>query len=256
MFAKKSLGQNFLIDETILKKIASTFSVCEDDVVIEIGPGMGALTKYLVQTKAHIICYEIDGRMKKYLDSYQSSRCEIFYDDFLKRNFSRDIPSCNHLYIIANIPYYITTPIIEHILESNLIVHGMTLLVQKEVAERFCAHPKSKEYGYFTVYLNHFFSVQSLFDVDPLSFVPVPRVMSSVICLKRKDVVFDLDVSKFQNFLKRAFSQKRKTLKNNLGSKDFEKISSFLLEFGLSHTVRAEEISYEQYVQLFLVLEE
>ena len=155
--AKKSLGQNFLKDESVLQTIADSFETNEKDVIIEIGPGMGALTKYLIKKPSKLICYELDERMKAYLSGYENEKCHIIYDDFLKRNIKEDIIDYEHLYVIANIPYYITTPILEHILNSGVVVSGMTILIQKEVALRFTAQPKSKDYGYFTVYLKHFF---------------------------------------------------------------------------------------------------
>ena len=153
--------------------------------------------------------------------------------------------------MIANIPYYITTPIIEHILASGLIIHGMTLLVQKEVALRFSSKPGAKDYGYFTVFLQHYFSVQKLFDVHPYSFSPPPKVMSSVVQLIRKDEIVKLDETKFFAFLKRAFHQKRKTLKNNLQGYNWDRIAPILQNSGYSLSARAEEISYETFVLIF-----
>ena len=175
--AKKSLGQNFLKDENILRKIADSFDVTEKDLIIEIGPGMGALTKYLIQKSSDLLCYEIDERLKDTLLSFSKENVQIIFDDFLKRNLKEDLQKdYEKIYVIANIPYYITTPIIEHILASGLIIHGMTLLVQKEVAMRFSAKPGSKDYGYFTVFLQHYFFVQKLFDVHPHAFSPPPKV--------------------------------------------------------------------------------
>ena len=127
IIAKKSLGQNFLKDENVLQKIANTFEVSSHDLIVEIGPGKGALTKYLVQKSCDLICYEIDERMKDILDSFQSERVQIIFDDFLKRDLAADIKkNYTHIYVIANIPYYITTPIIEHLLTSSLLISGMT----------------------------------------------------------------------------------------------------------------------------------
>lgn len=250
--AKKSLGQNFLKDENILKKIVNSFDVTKDDLVIEIGPGMGALTKYLIQKPSDLVCYEIDERLKDILLSFSKENVQIIFDDFLKRDLKKDIQKeYKAIYVIANIPYYITTPIIEHILASKLIINGMTLLVQKEVAMRFSAKPGSKDYGFFTVFLQHYFSIHKLFIVHPHSFSPPPKVMSSVVQLIRKDEIVKLDETKFFEFLKIVFRQKRKTLKNNLQGYDWSKIASVLEKFGYPLTVRAEEISYEVFVQIF-----
>ena len=153
--------------------------------------------------------------------------------------------------MIANIPYYITTPIIEHLLESTMPISGMTLLVQKEVALRFCASPKTKDYGYFTVFLQHFFEIHKLFDVFPNAFVPKPKVTSSVVQFVRKEKIYDLDVSSFCSFLKQCFQYKRKTLRNNLQQYDWSKIQNILDKYGFSLNVRAEELSYEIFVLLF-----
>ena len=253
IMAKKSLGQNFLKDENILKKIASSFYVTDKDLIIEVGPGQGALTKYFIGMPSSLICYEIDERMKDILLHFKSEKCSIIFDDFLNRNISNDIKeNFQNIYVIANIPYYITTPIIEHLLFSGIQIKGMTLLVQKEVAMRFVAKPKSRDYGYFTILLNHFFEVERLFDVPPTAFVPAPNVYSSVVRFKRKDDILDLNIDKFIVFLKKAFSHKRKTLRNNLGDSDL--LDSFIQKNGYSKSLRAEELSYEEFVELFKIL--
>lgn len=252
--AKKSLGQNFLKDENVLQKISDSFEVNSDDVIIEIGPGMGALTKYLVKKPSSFVCIEKDERMKDFLDSYESDKVKVIYDDFLNCDLNEFKNVQGNIYVIANIPYYITTPIVKHILFSELNVFGMTLLVQREVAERFCATPGSRDYGYFTVLLHHFYDVHKLFDVSPSCFFPKPKVWSSVVKLVRKENIVDLDILKFQSFLKQCFSMKRKTLKNNLKGYDFDKIKNVLEFYGYGESVRAEEISYEVFVELFLKL--
>ncbi len=255
ILAKKSLGQNFLKDENVLKKIADSFSVTEQDVIVEIGPGKGALTKYLIQKPSSLICYELDSRMQEILLPFENGKCKIIFDDFLKRDLLRDVASFSgQIFVIANIPYYITTPIISHVLESNIKISGMTLLVQKEVAERFIAKPKSRDYGYFTVLLNHFFIIEKLFDVSPQAFTPAPRVWSSVVRFIRKINIVDLDIKQFDNFLKKAFSQKRKTLKNNLKEYDSLLLQASLKELHYSENARAEELSYDDFVKLFCKL--
>ena len=253
--AKKSLGQNFLKDEQVLQRIANSFETQENDLIIEVGPGKGALTKYLVLKEGDYLGFEIDTRMVDYLNKYISSNKKIIYEDYLKQDLSR-ISSYSHIYVVANIPYYITTPIIEYTIKS-LTVDGMTLLVQKEVAQRFSALPGSRDYGYFTVFLNHFFEIQYLFDVPPTLFDPSPKVMSSVVKLVRRTDIREVDIDSFQSFLKKMFSQKRKTLKNNLKEYDFQVLSSILLNHGYSLQVRAEELSYEIILELYqkLVLE-
>ena len=251
IIAKKSLGQNFLKDEGILQRIANSIDVSKNDFILEIGAGMGALTKYLIKKECNYLGYEIDERMKPYLEKYQDETHQIVFDDFLRRDVSKDLfASYNHLFVIANIPYYITTPIVEHLIHS-IKVESMILLVQKEVAMRFSAQPGSKDYGYFTVFLNHFFDVALLFDVSPSCFTPPPKVISSVVRLTRKENVVDVDVLKFQAFVKKLFSQKRKTLKNNLKEYDWNRVLSFLLDEGYSSLTRAEELPYDKIIKLY-----
>lgn len=252
VIAKKSLGQNFLKDEIVLQKIANSFEVSGNDLIIEVGPGMGALTKYLVQKPSDLICYEIDERMQDILLKFKNDKVNIIFDDFLKRKIKDDIKKdYKNIYVIANIPYYITTPIIEHILNSEIVVNGMTLLVQKEVAERFSALPGTKNYGYFTVLLNHYFNVEILFDVSPKAFDPAPKVTSSVVKLTRKATIYSLDINKFKEFLKIIFKQKRKTLKNNLKGFDWNIIKDVLIENNININCRAEELSYEVLIMIF-----
>jgi len=253
--AKKSLGQNFLKDEGILKKIANSFEVSKDDLIIEIGPGKGALTKYLIQKPCALLCYELDERMKDILFSFHSENCKIIFDDFLNRDISSDIKNTyQNIYVIANIPYYITTPIISHLIQSKVNVAGMTLLVQREVADRFVAEPGTKDYGFYSVYLQHFFNVEKLFDVSPHCFEPVPKVWSTVVRFVKRnnDELFDRE--KWQSFLKLCFSHKRKTLKNNVGSIIWDKIYPYLLSHGFPNQVRAEQLSYHDYIELMKYL--
>lgn len=249
--AKKSLGQNFLKDENILQKIKDSVKVTDKDLIIEIGLGMGALTKYLVNKGCDYLGYEIDERMRPYLANFASENKRIIFADFLKRDLKADISSIyQHIYVIANIPYYITTPIIEHII-NNLDVNEMVLLVQKEVANRFTAVPGSSDYGYFTVLLNHYFVVEKLFDVSPTSFFPSPKVVSSVVKFTKKQSIWEVNIESFQKFVKQIFAQKRKTLKNNLKMYDFSIVLEILQEFHYSSTVRAEELSYEVILKLY-----
>lgn len=249
--AKKSLGQNFLKDEKILERIAGLFTACEDDLIIEVGPGMGALTKYLVRKDCPVVAYEIDKRMEPYLKKLDN--LQVFYGDFLKTDFKECfLYNYASLYVVANIPYYITTPIIEHFLKNQMIPLKMTLLIQKEVAERFCAIPNEHSYGFFTVYLNHYFNVKKVFDVPAKCFTPVPKVTSSVVLFERKENIYSLDEEDFFRFVKECFAQKRKTLKNNLKNYNWEQLVPILLREGFTEQVRAENLSYEQFVKLFL----
>ncbi len=250
--AKKSLGQNFLTDEIILQKIANTVNVTDQDLIIEIGPGKGALTKYLVQKNCFFLAYEIDERMKPILKKYEKN---IIFDDFLKRNIKEDINKITYqnLYVIANIPYYITTPIIEHLISSQLSFNKIVLLVQKEVAHRFSAKPNSKNYGFFTVLLNCYFQVELLFDVPRNAFSPAPNVDSAVVCFMKKDQESFMS-KEYLSFLKKCFSKKRKTLKNNLKEYDWNFILPIIKKYDFNESVRAEEISENILKEIFLAL--
>lgn len=250
--AKKSFGQNFLKDEIILQKISNSVCVSTNDLILEIGPGKGALTKYLVQKGSQYFAYEIDERMKPILASLTPY---IKYADFLSCNLQEDFSTLQfqNFYVVANIPYYITTPIIEHIMNSNLPVLEMVLLVQKEVADRFSAKPHTKDYGYFTVYLNYYFEVEKLFDVNRVCFDPVPNVDSAVVKFKRKKST-NLNERAYFSFLKQCFSNKRKTLRNNLKKYDWNQVLMVLDKHHLKDNVRAEEIQSSVFEELFITL--
>lgn len=250
--AKKSLGQNFLKDENILRRITDSIEVHSNDLILEIGPGMGALTKYLVQKNSLFLAYEIDERMRPFLEKYTS---HIIYGDFLKQNLVFDLKNYTYqnLYVVANIPYYITSPIIEHLINSGLVFEKIVLLVQKEVAQRFAAKPKTKDYGYFTVFLNYYFEVKKMFDVSRKAFSPVPNVDSAVVCFKKKETPA-INTGEYFAFLKKCFANKRKTLKNNLNSYDWNIIFNILDRYSLSESVRAEEIPEEIFREIFLSL--
>ena len=250
--AKKSLGQNFLQDENILKKIANSIKTNTNDLIIEIGPGKGALTKYLKEKKSFLLCYELDQRLKEILKKLEDDRTKIIFKDFLQANILDDSKNFNYenIYIIANIPYYITTPIIKHVINLEKL-KSMTLLVQKEVAERLTAKPHNKSYGSLTVYLNYYFNIHYLFDVSLLCFDPIPKVESAVINFERKRKRLAVKNEElFFKLINDAFSMKRKTLKNNLKAYDWNKIKTILEKNQLSEQIRAEELSLEVFVDL------
>ncbi len=253
MNPKKSLGQNFLKDETVLQKIANSFDTKEDDLVIEVGPGRGALTKYLVEKPSKLICYELDKDLIPLLNKYNTNKSKVIHGDFLKEDIS-NLDKHNNLYLIANVPYYITTPIISKVLDLDETVKGMTLLVQKEVGLRFASNPGTKDYGYYTVLLNHFFNVSLLGIVPPSSFYPSPKVDSIIVKFERKDSIDKIDIEGFKNFLKDAFQNKRKTLTNNLKKYNKESLLMLLEDINKSSNARAEELSYEELKYLFVNL--
>lgn len=255
--AKKSLGQNFLKDETVLKKIANSISTKEQDLIIEIGPGKGALTKYLKEKNSYLVCFEIDERMTNILKELEDKKTKVVYQDILKSDIKKEIKEIPYqdLYVIANIPYYITTPIIKKVLELNDL-KSMSLLVQKEVGERFSSEPGHKAYGSLTVYLNYYFEITYLFDVPNTCFDPKPKVDSAVINFKRKEK--NKNVKKEDTLfrlIEDSFRMKRKTLRNNLKNYNWNKIKEVLEKNSLPESVRAEEIPLEVFIEIANSLE-
>ena len=248
---KKKYGQNFLIDKNIVGKIISSVNPTSNDLIIEIGPGSGNLTRELKKYNADLVAYEIDLDTKSLLDDLSDMKTTIIFDDFLKRDIKSDIRniSYDNLYVIANLPYYITTPIIEKIIKEGLNPKEMTLMVQKEVADRLSAKPKTKEYGYITVFLNYYFDIEKLFNVPKGAFKPVPKVDSAVLKFKSHQR-YKTDEAKFNELIKKAFMHKRKTLNNNLKGYDSEKLREVLNKYELSPAARAEELPIEAFIDL------
>lgn len=258
MKAKKSLGQNFLIDNNIIKQIINLFECNEDDLIIEIGPGRGALTEQLTKLKSKLLCIEIDLDMKKYLDKYISDKCSILYEDILSVNLKEILKSYDYkrLYVIGNLPYYITSPIIEHIISSGIFPNEMIFMVQKEVAERYSAKPGNREYGYMTVFLDHFYDVSLEVQVPSYCFNPEPKVDSAVIKLKFKESKVSINDKKYFEFLKECFKLKRKTMKNNLKKYDWEVIKEALKQYNLPETTRSEELPKDVFIHIYQKINE
>ena len=250
---KHSLGQNFLKDKGVLAKIIDSVDVKENDLVIEVGPGQGALTKFLKLFKANLRCFEVDTRVKKYLDCFVDEKTKIIYDDFMKVDLNEAIKDINYdnLYVIANLPYYITTPIIEKMINSNLDIKAMVLMVQNEVADRLSAKPGNKDYGAITVYLNYYYDIEKLFFVHRTSFDPIPNVDSAVIKLSKKEKKLKLkNEDLFFKLIQDSFRMKRKNIKNNLNGYNLQIIERVLESYGLDLTVRAESISLQCFVDI------
>lgn len=256
MKAKKSLGQNFLVDNNIIEKIIGEITSDSNDLIVEIGPGMGALTKRLKEKGSFLIAYEVDKDLENILSEFEDDRTKIIWQDFLECNIKEDIKNINYnnLFIVGNLPYYITTPIIEQIIDSNINFDALVIMVQKEVADRFLANPKTKDYGYISVLLQYYFDIKRVCNVSRYSFNPVPKVESTVLSFRAKKIRADVDIEKYKEFLKIAFRQKRKTLKNNLSNYDWEKVKLVLDKYNLSESVRAEEINGDIFIELFNAL--
>ncbi len=256
MKAKKSLGQNFLVDNNIINKIVGEITSDSNNLIVEIGPGRGALTKRLKEKGSYLIAYEVDKDLENILSRLEDDRTKIIWQDFLECNIKEDIKDIkyNKLFIVGNLPYYITTPIIEHIIDSNINFDALVIMVQKEVADRFLANPKTKDYGYISVLLQYYFDIKRVCNVSRYSFNPVPKVESTVLSFRVKKIRAAVDIEKYKEFLKIAFRQKRKTLKNNLSIYDLEKAKLVLDKYNLSESVRAEEINGDIFIELFNAL--
>jgi 16S rRNA (adenine1518-N6/adenine1519-N6)-dimethyltransferase len=255
---KKKFGQNFLQDKNIIRKIVDVASPTKNDLIIEIGPGSGALTEILTE-KARTISYEIDTELKGILDEKFGTvdNSIIIYDDFLNRDITKDLENYEYdkLYVIANLPYYITTPIIEKIINEKLDIEKMVLMVQKEVGDRFTSNPKSKEYSSITVYLNYYYDLKKEFIVSKNAFYPRPNVDSMIISLSRKkEKLVPNNEEIFLKLVRDSFKFKRKTLKNNLREYDWEKIDNYLKGNNIKDTVRAEELSLYDYIKISDIL--
>lgn len=254
---KHSLGQNFLKDKRVLTRIIDSIDVKENDLIIEVGPGQGALTRYLKLFHANLLCFEIDIRVKRYLDSFVDDKTHIIYNDFLDVDLNKILSEYKYdnLYVIANLPYYITTPIIEKIIKSNVDIEAMVLMVQNEVADRLSAKPGTRDYGAITVLLNYYFDVDKLFFVNRSSFDPIPNVDSAVIKLvskHNKGILKNEDL--FKQIIRDSFLMKRKNIRNNLKNYDLDLISDVLSKYNLDLTCRAENIPLDCFIEIANIL--
>lgn len=252
---KKTLGQNFLKDDNIVNKIVNATEYKKNNLVIEIGPGAGALTKKLLPKVDKALLYEIDTRLEKILDKElnEYDNYNIIFDDFLKRDVNKDLDNYNfdNLYIVANLPYYITTPIISKIIDDGIPACEIIIMIQKEVADRFCADVGTKEYGQLTVFLNYFYNINRVTNVSKNSFVPKPKVDSAVIrMVKKENLEYVKDLSFFSKVVKDAFRFKRKTIKNNLNNYDLSIVEDILRKYNFDLTTRSENIPYYVFIEL------
>lgn len=252
---KKKYGQNFLKDKRIIDSIIYKADVDKDTLVIEVGPGAGALTVPLALKAGRVISFEIDESLKDILSSKLSeyNNVEVIYGDFLKSDVNSVLKKYDFSkkIMVSNLPYYITTPIIMKFIDDNIDVSKLVIMVQKEVALRFSASVNSREYNSLTVFLNYYYDIKKLVNVPRTVFVPVPNVDSVVIELKKKEnKPYVKNEEVFFKLVRDSFKFKRKTLKNNLRDYDLDKIEKILMESGLSLQVRAEALSLEMFVKI------
>lgn len=258
--ANKKLGQNFLIDDNAIKKIVEAAEVTKEDLVIEIGPGLGTLTAKLLEKAGKVICIELDNRMLQLLKNrfitYQNF--EIIHEDVLKVDLESLInqnKEYKKVKVVANLPYYITTPIIMKLLEENLEVESITVMVQKEVAKRITATPGSHVGGAITYSVNYYSQPEEIIEVPSQSFIPAPEVDSEVIklVLRKAPPVEIKSKEVFFQVIKVSFMQRRKTFINGIiNSKLLEKeeIKRILKELEIDERVRGENLTMEQFAEI------
>jgi len=260
--ANKKLGQNFLIDDEVIDGIIDASNVNKNDLVIEIGPGLGTLTKRLLENAGKVICIELDTRMIgilndrfKFYDNFEVINEDVLKVDLNKlinENKNEELKSAK---IVANLPYYITTPIVMKLLEDKLDIESITVMVQKEVADRLVDVPGGKNSGAITYGVNYYTKPEKVINVPNIAFIPAPEVNSSVIklnVLDKPSVKVKSEEMLFK-IIKMAFMQKRKTLLNgltngNLASK--EKIEKMLTDLGFDLRIRGEKLSLEDFAKI------
>lgn len=252
---KKKFGQNFLKDVNVVKRIVNASGVDKDSLVIEVGPGGAIMTRELASIAKNVLAYEIDTDLADELENKlcDYSNVDVVFQDFLTSDINNDVSnySYKHLFFVSNVPYYITTPIILKLIDSRLKFTNITIMVQKEVGERFSAQPGSRDYGSITVLLNYYFDIKKEFQVSRKQFVPEPNVDSVVISFsERKKKIKVLDLDFFDDLVRDSFQFKRKTIKNNLKKYDLKKIEEVLQKYDYDLSVRAENLSVDIFAEI------
>ena len=265
--AKKSLGQNFLTDHRVARQIIDSVSPRAEDVIIEIGPGTGALTAMLVRRTGHVVAIEIDPSLVEELRrTVRARNLSIVNADVLKLDWEQTIEDARsrivdvasaRVRVCANLPYYISTPIIERLLSPGRGLFDMTLMLQREVADRIVSEPGNRAYGYLSVMVQYYSLASKLFDVPPSAFTPSPKVWSAVIRLvvRERPAVEVADEAKFFALVRAAFAQRRKTIRNNLkaaaAALEFRSpVESALEAASIDPRRRAETLSLVEFAEL------
>lgn len=267
MFQKK-FGQNFLIDTHVLEKIISAAGITKNDCVLEIGPGIGTMTQYLAENAGHVVAVEIDRNLipilKETLADYNN--VTVINEDILRvdiKALAEEYNGGKPIKVVANLPYYITTPIIMGLFESGVPIDNITVMVQKEVADRMKEGPGSKDYGALSLAVQYYAEPEIVANVPPNCFIPRPNVGSAVIRLTRhKEMPVEVkDPALMFKIIRASFNQRRKTLQNGLGNASElpytkEQIAVAITEMGLTPTIRGEALSLAQFAQLSDILGE
>lgn len=266
MFQKK-FGQNFLIDTHVLEKIISAAGITKNDCVLEIGPGIGTMTQYLAENAGHVVAVEIDRNLipilKETLADYDN--VTVINEDILRvdiKALAEEYNGGKPIKVVANLPYYITTPIIMGLFESGVPIDNITVMVQKEVADRMKEGPGSKDYGALSLAVQYYAEPEIVANVPPNCFIPRPNVGSAVIRLTRhKEMPVEVKDPALFKIIRASFNQRRKTLQNGLGNAPElpytkEQIAAAIAEMGLTPTIRGEALSLVQFAQLSDILGE
>lgn len=261
--ANKNLGQNFLIDENVITTAIEKSNINEEDLVIEIGPGLGTLTKYLLEKAGRVICVELDKRMISILEErfFLYKNFEVINNDILKVDLNKIIDETKQKYnlktakIVANLPYYITTPIIMKLLENKVNIESITVMIQKEVADRLAEIPGGKNTGAITYTVYYYGETEKLLEVPKTAFIPEPSVTSEVIKIniRKEPPVKVKDEKTFFNLIKISFLQRRKTLLNSLtnnGISNKEELTEILKELNLDERIRSEKLTIEDFANI------
>lgn len=263
---QKKFGQNFLIDANVLERIVQGAGVTKEDVVLEIGPGIGTMTQYLAEAAGKVLAVEIDDKLIPILEETLSpyDNVRIIHQDVLKvdlKALAEEENAKKGFKVVANLPYYITTPIIMGLFEKKVPVESITVMVQKEVAQRMQVGPGSKDYGALSLAVQYYAEPEIVLEVSPNCFMPRPNVGSAVINLKRrKSPAVQAEEGRMFEIIRAAFNQRRKTLANSLKnaaglSYSREAVEEALLQMGLPVAVRGEALTLEQFAELSNLLE-
>lgn len=257
--AKKSLGQNFLVDQNYVRKIVDALDLMDSDTVVEIGPGRGAITEYLVESGANVIAIELDRELVPILREafagnsnfgvVEADATTVDFASLLSDRAPKVKDQSSKIKLVANLPYYISTPILQHLSTQRHLFDRLVLMFQKEVVDRITAKPGDSERGFLTVLVEAAFEVEKLFDVPPNAFRPVPKVTSSVARFRPKDALID-DEKAFRDLVSTAFSQKRKTILNNLRTA-FPDARERLERSAIDPQRRAESLTFDEWLLLF-----
>lgn len=263
--ANKRFGQNFLIDDNILENIVEVSNISKSDLVIEIGPGLGNLTEYVINKAGYMLLVEIDNKMIQILNDRfkDKDNYNLLNDDVLKINLDEKIEEIekkqnikfNKIKVVANLPYYITTPILFKLLQDESRIDSITVMVQKEVAERMVARSKTKDYGILTLMVEYLSDANIEFIVPKDSFIPAPNVTSAIISLRKNKKFKVSDEKLFFDLIHKSFAKRRKTMINslflsNFNGMDKEILNEIFNQLGIDKNVRAEELEIEDYINI------